>query len=123
MLDQELISKELGCVATTFARPLEGKTALITGSARNLGATFAAGLALAGANTAVHFNSDESRTAAEQVATGAAEAGGKSGIFQADLTDVAGISSLFDAVEERYGGIDIVINNAGAMHKAPIAAT
>ncbi len=104
-------------------RPLEGKTAIVTGASRNLGAQFAKELAAAGAATVVHYNADESQSEAQSVAGAASKFGVNSVTVQADLSRVAGVKQLFEAAEASFGKIDIVINNAGAMHKAPIAET
>ncbi|MFK5980680.1 MAG: SDR family oxidoreductase [Rhizobiaceae bacterium] len=104
-------------------RPLENQTAIITGAARNLGAHFALGLAAAGANTLIHYNADGSGAEAESVAEAAQKFGTKSVAIQTDLTSKDGAKLLFEKAEGVFDKIDILINNAGAMHKAPIADT
>jgi 2-deoxy-D-gluconate 3-dehydrogenase len=89
---------------------LDGKVALVTGAASGLGAAIAIALAQAGAEVAVHGNR---RAATETAAT----IGPKAAAFQADLSTTAGAESLFTAAHARFGHIDILINNAGTIHR------
>ncbi|HEY1743274.1 MAG TPA: glucose 1-dehydrogenase [Granulicella sp.] len=89
---------------------LDGKVALVTGAASGLGAAIATALAQAGAEVAVHGNR---RPATETAAT----IGAKAAAFQADLSSTTGAESLFRAVKERFGRVDILINNAGTIHR------
>jgi len=89
---------------------LDGKVALITGAASGLGAAIATGLAQAGASVAVHGN----RRAADETAHAI---GGSAAAFQADLGHTAGPESLYGRVKEHFGKIDILINNAGTIHR------
>jgi 2-deoxy-D-gluconate 3-dehydrogenase len=89
---------------------LDGKVALVTGAASGLGAAIATALAQAGAEVAVHGN----RRAADETA---AAIGEKAAAFQADLSHTAGPESLFGRVKERFGRVDILINNAGTIHR------
>jgi 2-deoxy-D-gluconate 3-dehydrogenase len=89
---------------------LDGKVALVTGAASGLGAAIATALAQAGAEVAVHGN----RRPATETAT---TIGAKAEAFQADLSSITGAESLFGAVKERFGHVDILINNAGTIHR------
>jgi 2-deoxy-D-gluconate 3-dehydrogenase len=89
---------------------LDGKVALITGAASGLGAAIATALAQAGAEVAVHGN----RRPADETA---AAIGTKAAAFQADLSATDGAKTLFDAVYARFGRVDILINNAGTIHR------
>ncbi len=104
-------------------RPLEGKTAIVTGAARNLGAQFSLGLGAAGANIVVHYNAEKSIAEAEIVAEEVRKFGVKSAVIQADLSATGGARQLFEEAGRNFDGIDIVVNNSGAMHKAPISET
>jgi 2-deoxy-D-gluconate 3-dehydrogenase len=95
---------------------LDGKIALVTGAASGLGAAIATALAQAGAEVAVHGN----RRPADETA---ASIGAKAAAFQADLSSTDGPNSLFDAVHARFGRIDILINNAGTIHRDAAADT
>jgi len=89
---------------------LDGKVALITGAASGLGAAIATALAEAGAVVAVHGN----RRAADETA---AAIGGRAAAFQADLSETKGPEALFSAVKSHFNHIDILINNAGTIHR------
>ena len=89
---------------------LDGKVALITGAASGLGAAIATALAEAGAVVAVHGN----RRPADETA---ASIGGRAAAFQADLSETKGPEALFSAVKSHFSHIDILINNAGTIHR------
>jgi 2-dehydro-3-deoxy-D-gluconate 5-dehydrogenase len=90
---------------------LDGKVALVTGSASGLGAAIAIGLAQAGATVACHGN--------RRAATATAEAiGGQAASFQADLSAATGAEHLFSQVKEKFGRVDILVNNAGTILRA-----
>lgn len=89
---------------------LDGKVALVTGAASGLGAAIATGLAQAGATVAVHGN----RRAATETA---ASIGGKAAAFQADLSSTDGPEKLFSEVLAHFGKVDVLINNAGTIHR------
>ncbi len=87
---------------------LDNKIALVTGAATGLGAAIATGLAQAGAAVAVHGN--------RRAATETAEAIGEKAVaFRADLSSPTGADELFAQVKEKFGRIDILINNAGTI--------
>src|SRR5271167_867571 len=86
--------------------PLEGRVILVTGSAKRIGRGIAMRLAGEGARVAIHYNGSE----ADARAT-AAECG-NAPIFQADLQKVAEIERLFTEVENHFGSIDGLVNNA-----------
>ncbi|KXN65045.1 putative short chain dehydrogenase [Conidiobolus coronatus NRRL 28638] len=94
---------------------LQNKVAFITGSSKNMGRAFAEELAKQGAKLVVHYHSDKSRAAAEEVA---ALASG-SIIVQGDLSKVDVIKGIFKQIIDKFGGVDIVINNAGEVLKKP----
>jgi 3-hydroxybutyrate dehydrogenase len=100
-------------------RFLTGKTALITGSTSGIGAAYATALAGAGANVILNGFGDAAaieiqRAALEQVS------GAGATYSNADLTDVAAIERMIAEAVGRFGGIDILINNAGMQHVAPV---
>jgi 3-oxoacyl-[acyl-carrier protein] reductase len=99
---------------------LQGKTALVTGSSKGLGRAILLRLAGQGANVVVNYSRDESAAAEVQAA---AEALGVRAItVAADVSQVDGISRVFDAAVEAFGRIDIVVANAG-MEKVNIPVT
>jgi len=91
-------------------RELEGKVAIVTGSARNIGRAIAEELARAGA--AVTINARSAGDLCEEVADGIRKAGGKAIACKADITDAADVKRLVAATTEAFGGVDILINNA-----------
>lgn len=93
---------------------LKGKSALITGSARGIGRAFAAAYVGEGATVAVaDINPDAAEKAAAEIGEGAYA-------VTLDVTDQASIEAAVRAVEERTGGLDILINNAALFDLAPI---
>lgn len=93
---------------------LEGKSAIITGSARGIGRAFAEAYVREGATVAI---ADINIERAEQTAK---EIGPKAYAVQLDVTDQASIDAAIRTVEEKTGGIDILINNAALFDLAPI---
>ena len=86
---------------------LQGRTVFITGAARGIGADSARRLAARGANVAlVGLEPEELRRVA-------AEIGPTAAAFDADVTDVAALAAAVRDVVERFGGIDVVVANAG----------
>ncbi|THF58915.1 L-iditol 2-dehydrogenase [Ollibium composti] len=93
---------------------LKGKSALITGSARGIGRAFAEAYVREGATVAI---ADINIDAAERTAR---EIGDKAYAVRLDVTDQASIDAAVKAVEDRTGGLDILINNAALFDAAPI---
>jgi NAD(P)-dependent dehydrogenase (short-subunit alcohol dehydrogenase family) len=89
---------------------LAGKTALVTGSSRGIGADTAKFFAAAGASVVVNYRSKAPRA---QKLVAEIEAGGGAAIaVGADLTDPASVAALMDAARERFGSLDILVLNA-----------
>jgi NAD(P)-dependent dehydrogenase (short-subunit alcohol dehydrogenase family) len=106
---------------STAKTPLSGKTALVTGAARGIGAALAASLAARGANVAlVGLEPDELRRAAETAGARAA-AGARTEVWEADVTDRARMSAVASEVCDCFGAIDIVVANAGIAVGGPFA--
>jgi 3-oxoacyl-[acyl-carrier protein] reductase len=97
--------------------PLENKVAIITGGATGLGAATAMRLVADGASVVVnHLPGQE-----EQAAVIVAEAGPNALAVPADITETAGLDALFEAAQNHFGGLDILINNAVLPILKPIA--
>jgi 2-dehydro-3-deoxy-D-gluconate 5-dehydrogenase len=96
---------------------LTGKTALVTGSSRGLGAGIAIALAQAGANVALHGS-----TAVPKATQQKLEAiGAKSVALVGDVADATICALLVEETVRHFGAIDILINNAGTIRRAPAA--
>lgn len=89
---------------------LEGKVAIVTGSARNIGRATAEELAHAGA--AVVINSVQARDLCEEVAEGICAKGGRAIPFLADVRDPDAVNAMAAAAVKEFGGIDIMVHNA-----------
>jgi glucose 1-dehydrogenase len=89
---------------------LRRKTALVTGAARGIGRGCAVELARLGANVVVNYIADSAE--AESVAEECRAAGGQAMTHRADVGDFAAVDKLFDAALERFGSVDILVNNA-----------
>ncbi|MDR0311691.1 MAG: SDR family NAD(P)-dependent oxidoreductase, partial [Acidobacteriota bacterium] len=89
---------------------LAGKTAIITGAARGIGAAFAKGFAKEGANVVVADIRDGASTVAA-----IEQAGGKAIYVATDVTKQEQCDAAAKAAADRFGGIDILVNNAGIL--------
>ncbi len=97
--------------------PLAGRTALVTGSGRNIGRAIALSLAAQGANLVINGHRD--RAAVDAVVDEAQALGVQALGLMADVGDDAAVASLVQAASERFGGIDIAISNVGIRRKQP----
>ena len=97
---------------TDFAKTLTGKTAIVTGGSRGIGAAVAKRLAGAGAH--VFLTYDRSAEAATDVANACAATGGGS-MVKLDAADVAGGQALIERVVKERGRLDILVNNAAIL--------
>jgi NAD(P)-dependent dehydrogenase (short-subunit alcohol dehydrogenase family) len=89
---------------------LSGRTALVTGAGRNVGAGIATALASAGARVAVNdYYSDRAETVAKAIT----DSGGEAAAVPGDVTDPATVRRMVDAAEQAVGPVDILVNNAG----------
>lgn len=106
-------------MASTDLLSLAGQAALVTGASSGIGQATAIELARAGADVAVNYHGSEDG-ALETVRR--IEALGRRGItVQADVSKEDEIVSMFDAAEQAFGPLDIVVSNAGMQKDAPIA--
>lgn len=105
-------------MTTPAALDLTGKVAIVTGSSRGIGRAVAERLAARGAEVVVNYPFDDEAELAASVVDAIRLDGGQAIAVRADVTRVAEIEALFAAAAARYGGIDIVVSNAGGA--API---
>ncbi len=97
------------------------KVAMVTGGSRGIGAAIAERLAHDGFTVVINYAGD---VAAAEALTRKIEAtGGRVLTAQADIADPAAVQHLFDAAETAFGGVDVVVNAAGIMQLATIAAS
>jgi 3-oxoacyl-[acyl-carrier protein] reductase len=96
---------------------LDGKVAIVTGSARNIGRATALELARAGA--AIVVNARSSTALCEEVAHQIVAAGGRALPVVADITDADAVTRMVDAARTEFGGVDILVNNAAFRSRVP----
>ncbi|MFB8179203.1 SDR family oxidoreductase [Streptomyces sp. NPDC055966] len=101
-------------------RTLSGKAAFVGGASRNLGGLVSTTLGAEGSKVAVHYNSDSSRTKAEDIVAQINTGPGEAFAVQADLTKPAEVERVFDDVINRFGRLDYSINTAGMVLKKPL---
>jgi citronellol/citronellal dehydrogenase len=109
-----------------MSSPLNGRTVVMSGGSRGIGLAIAVACAREGANVALLAKTDQPHpklpgtihTAAEEIEA----AGGKALPVVGDVRDDAQVQSFVDQAVERFGGVDIVVNNASAINLAPIGA-
>lgn len=101
----------------TNARSVKGLAVLVTGAASGMGQATAEVFAAEGARVAV---TDVSGEGARRVADGIRAAGGEAAAWELDVSDGDAIRDVTAAVAERFGGLDILINNAGVSAFSPI---
>jgi len=95
------------------------KVAIVTGASRGIGAAIAQRLAEDGFTVVLNFAGRAAE--AEQLVGEIEAAGGRAISAQADVSDPAAVARMFDAAEAAFGGVDVVVNNAGIMKLAPMA--
>ena len=92
-------------------RELSGKVALVTGGSRGIGAGVALALGDSGAKVVVNYVLQKKK--ADEIVDRIQKNSGEAVSFQADVSDMGQVDSMLDFVNSRYGGVDILINNAG----------
>ena len=94
------------------------KTALITGASRGIGAAIAKRLGRDGFTVIVNYAGNEAEAA--KVVEAIIAAGGSAVSHKADVSDPTAVGRMFDEAESAFGGVDVLINNAGIMTLAPL---
>jgi 3-oxoacyl-[acyl-carrier protein] reductase len=95
------------------------KVALVTGASRGIGAAIAERLAKDGFTVVVNYSGRYQE--AEALVAKIKAAGGRAVTAQADVSDPAAVVRMFDAAESAFGGVDVLVNNAGIMTLNAIA--
>ena len=108
MFDMEYWSLEQAKLGAAAEKPLAGQIAVVTGAGGTIGAATATAFAAAGAEVALLDR--DARAASER----AKAIGGAALAVTCDVTDAASVQAAFDRVVETFGGVDIVVSNAGA---------
>jgi 3-oxoacyl-[acyl-carrier protein] reductase len=90
---------------------LTGKTAVVTGASKGIGAGIAKALAAEGASVVVNYAS--SREGADKVVAQIVAAGGKALAVQGDVSKAADVTRLFAETKAAFGPVDVLVNNAG----------
>ncbi|TCR63694.1 SDR family oxidoreductase [Bosea sp. BK604] len=94
------------------------KVAIVTGASRGIGAAIAERLARDGLTVVVNYAGNAG--AAEALVRKIEAAGGHAISAQADVSDPAAVVRMFDSAEAAFGGVDVLVNNAGVMSLSPI---
>ena len=99
---------------------LSGRTALVTGASKGIGARIAIELAAAGASVIVNYRTDQA--GAERVVKQITEAGGRALPVGADVARSGDVASLFTTARQAFGPVDVLVNNAGVVEFLPLGA-
>ena len=97
---------------------LDGKVALVTGASKGIGAGIAKGLGAAGASVVVNYAS--SKEGADRVVSEIVAQGGKAFAAQGDVSKKDDVQQLFAEVVREFGGLDVLVNNAGVYSFGPL---
>lgn len=111
--DQLVVSSLVTDISTSAplaAGSLAGKRALVTGSSRGIGADTAGYFAAAGATVVINYRNKEAR--ALKLVASLEAAGGTAFAIGADLTDPTSLKGMFDEIDGKLGGLDILVMNA-----------
>ncbi|MFJ9138931.1 SDR family oxidoreductase [Streptomyces sp. NPDC102256] len=90
----------------------------MTGGSGGIGSAVAQALAADGMSVVVHYSGRAER--ADEVVTSIRKAGGEAVAVSGDVADETAMAALYDTAEERFGGVDVVVNTAGIMVLAPL---
>lgn len=99
-------------------KKLENKVAVVTGASKGIGAGIAKDLAAAGAAVVVNYSS--AKAGAEKVVEDIVKDGGRAVAIQANVADAADVERLFAEAAKTFGGVDVLVNNAGVYKFSPI---
>lgn len=100
-------------------KDFDGKIALVTGASRGIGAATALELAKRGATVVVNYNKNEAE--AKNVVSSIESAGGKAVALKADVSNRDEVKKMFADVKEKFGKVDLLVNNAGILRDRTLA--
>lgn len=103
------------------SRPMEGKRVLITGAATGIGKATALELAELGCHIGINFHAsdDKAKELAGEICGELEKQKCKTLLLQADVSEESDVRKMFHEIMERWGGLDVLINNAGIQEKCP----
>src|SRR5271168_3315519 len=104
---------------STNTKKLAGKTALVTGASKGIGAAIARHLAAEGAAVVVNYSA--SKDGADRVVADITGKGGKAVALKADMSKQPEIERLFAETKKTFGRLDVLVNNAGVYEFLPLA--
>ncbi|MCD1647537.1 SDR family oxidoreductase [Marinobacter adhaerens] len=102
---------------------LNGKVALVSGGAKNLGGLISREFAASGMDIVVHYNSDATEKDADETVDAIKGMGRNAIAIQSDLTKAANVAALFEQAKDHFGGIDVAVNTVGRVLRKPITET
>ena len=97
---------------------LKGKIAIVTGGGRGMGAAYSVAMAREGAKVIVNYVGNAK--AAEAIVNRIRKDGGEAVACQADVGEKADVQKMVDFTVQKFGRLDVMVNNAGLVHKAPL---
>lgn len=98
--------------------PLRNRVALVTGASRGIGKEIALALGRAGVRVAISYRTN--KLGAQKVVNELRSVGAEGVVFATDVTDSARVKQLIGAIVERFGRLDILVNNVGAFEWKPV---
>jgi NAD(P)-dependent dehydrogenase (short-subunit alcohol dehydrogenase family) len=110
-----------GSAAAAAAKPLQGKSAIVTGARNNQGRAYAVALAKLGADLVLHFHRNETKDQNDETLRLVRAEGVRASSVVGDMADAKVAQATFDAAQSSYGKVDIVVNTVGYIVKKPFA--
>jgi 3-oxoacyl-[acyl-carrier protein] reductase len=108
-----------GSYTKTQEAEMTERVVIVTGASGGIGRAVAVRLAQEGMAVAVHYAGNRCR--AQQTADEVVAAGGRALLVTADAADEDQVATMFDQVEAKFGGVDVVVNTAGILLLSPLA--